>query len=388
MRILVWHNTPPGGARRVVEAQVHGLRAAGHHVEFMVPPNGVAASGRAGLGPNVLSSPFPEEPTWGMKDSIVSAIRGHAPYCKKVAIHADEVAQHARFIHADLVLSHPSIHYRYLPAPFGSDRVPSVTYVHEPNRLVTEHQYPVGPWRPFSRVLAETILRTEAEAVGSHDLVLVNSFHTQGALLAAYGLRSTVAHPGIDSDFFTPIDSSREDFALAIGPVHETKGCRLAVDAVGHVPWNIRPRLVWVAHFVDERLRRDIVEQAMKLGVRLEIRTGVSDPDLRHLFRTASLVLAVPWLEPLGLTVLEAQACGTAVVGLAEAGLRETVRHGETGLLANRRDPADLGRLISDVLTDPSIAASLGRSGRAWIETYWTADHAASRLAACLESVV
>jgi len=69
---------------------------------------------------------------------------------------------------------------------------------------------------------------------------------------------------------------------------------------------------------------------------------GLSDLELIERYRRAALCLLTSRLEPLGLTAMEAAACGTPVVAVCEGGYRETVVDGTTGLLADR-DPEALG---------------------------------------------
>src|SRR5262249_45611647 len=56
--------------------------------------------------------------------------------------------------------------------------------------------------------------------------------------------------------------------------------------------------------------------------------------------------------EGWGLTVIEAGACGTAVVAADSPGLRDSVRRDETGLLVPYGDDAALARALTRVLED------------------------------------
>ncbi|MBK7406571.1 MAG: glycosyltransferase [Phycisphaerales bacterium] len=66
-------------------------------------------------------------------------------------------------------------------------------------------------------------------------------------------------------------------------------------------------------------------------------------------------------------TVLEAMACGAAVVVADAPGLADVVETGSTGLVA-RATPASLARAIARVLRDADLAATLGREGAAGAE--------------------
>jgi glycosyltransferase involved in cell wall biosynthesis len=78
-------------------------------------------------------------------------------------------------------------------------------------------------------------------------------------------------------------------------------------------------------------------------------------------------------MEPFGFVPLESMACGTAVVGVNEAGVRESVRDGETGLLVER-DEAAFAEAIARVGWDRGCREHLGRQGRAYVTREWTWD--------------
>lgn len=70
--------------------------------------------------------------------------------------------------------------------------------------------------------------------------------------------------------------------------------------------------------------------------------------------------------EGWGLTVVEAGACGTAVVAADSPGLRDSVRRDETGLLVRYDDDAALTAAFRRVLTDASLRDRLAAAGVQW----------------------
>lgn len=69
-------------------------------------------------------------------------------------------------------------------------------------------------------------------------------------------------------------------------------------------------------------------------------------------------------LEGLGLVVVEAQGCGCAVVASDLPAVRDTIVNGQTGLLAEPANPADLADKIARLLDDDSLRQRLAESGR------------------------
>jgi len=74
--------------------------------------------------------------------------------------------------------------------------------------------------------------------------------------------------------------------------------------------------------------------------------------------------------EGWGLTVVEAGACGTAVVAADSPGLRDSVRRDETGLVVRYADDVALTQAFRRVLTDTALRDALGAAGVQWASRF------------------
>ena len=85
-------------------------------------------------------------------------------------------------------------------------------------------------------------------------------------------------------------------------------------------------------------------------------------PQLRlaDFYCAAEMVLVPSRTESFGLVALEAQACGTPVVGAATGGLRYVVEDGVTGFLVKGWDPADYAERMLELIGDEPSARRLG----------------------------
>jgi len=77
-------------------------------------------------------------------------------------------------------------------------------------------------------------------------------------------------------------------------------------------------------------------------------------------------------------------ACGTPVVGVREGGVRETVVHGETGLLVER-DPRLFADAVSSLLRDPERRDDMGRQGVEYVKREWSWERSVATLERRLE---
>ena len=90
--------------------------------------------------------------------------------------------------------------------------------------------------------------------------------------------------------------------------------------------------------------------------------------------------------ELLGLSVLEAMACATPVVASRLGGLREVVRHGQTGFLVEPGDVDGLRRRLEELLCDPVRARQMGDNARQLAAEQFTWDACARRCLAAYEA--
>jgi glycosyltransferase involved in cell wall biosynthesis len=136
----------------------------------------------------------------------------------------------------------------------------------------------------------------------------------------------------------------------------------------------------------DGPFRAELEQAARRLGVgeAVEFRGFLPRAEkVRALQQAWALVQPSP-KEGWGLTVVEAGACGTAVVAADSPGLRDSVRRDETGLLVPYGDDARLAAALARVLEDGALRARFEAGGRAWAGRFTWPDCARRSLDALL----
>lgn len=73
--------------------------------------------------------------------------------------------------------------------------------------------------------------------------------------------------------------------------------------------------------------------------------------------------------------LIEAAACGRAIVATDVPGCREIVRHGLNGLLVPPRDSSALAAALTRLVTDQALRGTFGRAGRVLVEEEFDVKH-------------
>lgn len=95
--------------------------------------------------------------------------------------------------------------------------------------------------------------------------------------------------------------------------------------------------------------------------------------EIRALYREADIcVVPSVWDEPFGMVALEAMSTGRPVVASRVGGLQRIVVDGETGLLFERGDAAQLKRCLAKLLDDVELRRRMGAAGRKRVEEEYT----------------
>lgn len=132
-------------------------------------------------------------------------------------------------------------------------------------------------------------------------------------------------------------------------------------------------RLLLVGDFSQ---RTDIHRQVAQLGLQDAVHFAgrVNHVDLPAYYRLCTVYVHSSIYEGLGKVMIEAAASGKPVVATRTAGAVEIVVDGETGLLCNVEDAADMAAQIGALLSDPARAQAMGHAAR--IHVLRKFDHA------------
>jgi glycosyltransferase involved in cell wall biosynthesis len=195
-----------------------------------------------------------------------------------------------------------------------------------------------------------------------------------------------VIFPGIDTSHYTPDASVRAErpvFAY-LGRLKKYKGVDLVLRAFAllKVP-DAQLQIAGAGEF-----RPELERLAVSLGIsdRVQFLGRIDETQKILLLRRAWATLFASPKEGWGITNLEAAASGTPVVASNSPGIRESVRHEETGYLVPHGDVAAMAKFMQRLGENRSLVESLGVAGRRFAEGFTWAN-AADQTAAHLREV-
>jgi glycosyltransferase involved in cell wall biosynthesis len=202
--------------------------------------------------------------------------------------------------------------------------------------------------------------------------------------------RIEVIYPGIDATWYCPDPATpraaRPTF-LYVGRLKRYKGVDIALRALVLARARGADAALEIAGSGDDRPRLEAQVRRLRLEGAVRFLGFVSEEEKRRLLRSAWAVVLPSPKEGWGISNVEAAACGTPALASDSPGLRETVRHGETGFLVPHGDAGLLAHRMALLAREPALVERLGAAARA-LALPLTWDLAAARTAAHLERVI
>jgi len=187
-----------------------------------------------------------------------------------------------------------------------------------------------------------------------------------------------------------PKDPASVCFGI-VGAITPLKGIDIFLDAAERVAAQVsgalflivgmNPYSTQVKSPYESQIRKKIESSSLRgrvqlLGFRKDIPNVMASLEV--------LVQSNRGPEGLGRSVLEAMACGVAVIGVNRWGPAEVIQDGITGLLFPHLDSAALADRMVALAKDANLRSTLGRNARRWMEE----NLAPQKLACQFEAVV
>lgn len=218
------------------------------------------------------------------------------------------------------------------------------------------------------------------------DYLVTNSSYTLSHVMKSARPRAAgIIPPGVDTRRFQPLARTGEARSLlpeksrahpiifSLGRLVEWKGHTHLIEALRLLSEEPVPHLLIGG---EGTLRQDLGRQVREKG--LEDRVTFLDHipgslvasyySLADVYTQPSIIDRDGTTEGLGVTLLEAMACGVPCVASRVGGIPDIIDDGENGFLVEPGNPHELAEKIGVLLRDEGLRRNMGEKGRLFVE--------------------
>jgi L-malate glycosyltransferase len=194
--------------------------------------------------------------------------------------------------------------------------------------------------------------------------------------------RAVTVHEGIDlghvdaappaslhEELWLPHDAPLVGNVAALVP---HKGQRHLIDAAAEVVRQ-QPDARFIIAGQGE-LRESLQHQIKHHHLEKHVVLAGFRPDILSVHKAFDLFVMSSVTEGLGTSLLDAMACGKAIVATTAGGIPEVVLDGETGILVPPRDHTAMAAAIVRLLADEPLRKRLGEAGRRRVEQHFSVE--------------
>ena len=214
-----------------------------------------------------------------------------------------------------------------------------ICYCHSPMRYVWDlyHQYlkDAGLTKGLKGMYAKYVLHKmrswDVSSSNRVDYFIANSKYIQKRIKKVYNRESTVIYPPVNTNAFV-LETNKGNYYFTASRMVSYKKIDLIVKAFNKMP---EKNLVVAGIGPDYELVKNLAQK------NITILGFVSDEEMiKYLQKAKAFVFAAE--EDFGIIPVEAQSCGTPVIGYGKGGLLETVKHDVTGVHFNEQTETSL----------------------------------------------
>lgn len=174
--------------------------------------------------------------------------------------------------------------------------------------------------------------------------------------------RIYVIKNGVDLDHFSPRSHPEHGYILAVGNMYVRKRWDRLIRAVAHLA--SKGLCLKVVHVGTGPLREELESITRNLHVEHLFQFFGARRDIPDLLADAAFLVHTSEDEGCPNVVMEAMACGRAVVATDAGDVPHLIDNGKTGFVVSREDEATLADRIATLVADRELCRRMGDAGR------------------------
>jgi glycosyltransferase involved in cell wall biosynthesis len=373
LKVIFYNHTGQvSGAERVMLMILSGIDRARFQASVICPAEGELTWLSEGIGVPVsniesLQARF----TW-RPDYLIKYLKSFFRVIlelRRMVVEAGPDLIHANTIRAGLVATTATI----------GTRIPVIWHLHD--------MLPHHPLSTLIRWFATLSPRTGLLAISQ---AVARRFRGRLLRLLNACTKVQVIHNGINLKRFTPdpaasqrvrleLGVGEEQFLIGIvGQITARKGQLELIRAFAKVARQLPTAMLAVVGAPlfndDHEYQKELKRTAENLGVAERVIFTGSRNDVQVMMQALDLLVLNSKVEPFGLVVLEAMACGAPVLATAVDGVPELICHGISGWLVPAGDEKELAKGLVTLATDRKLRSNLVKEAKSNTVPKFSAD--------------
>lgn len=179
-----------------------------------------------------------------------------------------------------------------------------------------------------------------------------------------------IIKPGVDRNYFKRSQKTPYPSFVYLGRVKPWKNIDIAIKAFAKICAKFPDAKLTIAGFGE--VLPELYNLAKSLGVekRVSFLGRVDNRQKTKLFAESWAALQPSSCEGWGMTVIEANACGTCVIASDVKGLRDSVLDNTTGILFSLRREDALAEAMEKIITDKNFRTFLSQNAYLWANSF------------------
>jgi glycosyltransferase involved in cell wall biosynthesis len=179
-----------------------------------------------------------------------------------------------------------------------------------------------------------------------------------------------IVYNGLDKKKFKTGMKSNYPHVIYLGRLEKAKRVDLLINSmfsiIKEIP-NARLSIVGTGKYEDK-----LKQLVKKIGLEKYVKFYgyVTERKKIKLIQDAWVLVSPSIREGWGLSVLEANACGTPAVAFNVPGLRDSIKNGKTGLLVSNMNSLDLARFVLRIIKNKKLMDELRENAIKWSKNF------------------
>jgi glycosyltransferase involved in cell wall biosynthesis len=180
----------------------------------------------------------------------------------------------------------------------------------------------------------------------------------------------SVINPGIAETKPMKIRKAKAPLFSYIGRLQHYKNIDILIRAFAEVAKKKKDAQLIIAGFGESRYALETLVKELKMDKTITFAGKVTEKEKMQLFAMSWAAIQPSSYEGWGITVIEANACGTPVIASNVKGLKDSVVHNETGILVAPKRPKILAKAMLQIIKNPTKTREMEQEARNWASRF------------------